>query len=525
MPNRVSKITKEELKVAYIKLKSHIYYDTTELFQRRKLAEFETGLLDGDYLFSNKKSPYANGIFNLNVKLEEKFDKIVEWINNHKKEKTFDQFLDDIELIFLPKKFKKVDDGENFLTNQRIYNEYQIEKVTVFADIPIELHLVTILWLTEYGYLLDAQLDESCVGNRLVLNRAKNGIVKGSGLFKPYFSQYQKWRDQSVEEAQRKLQNGNKVAFINVDLKDYFYSVRINFEKIEKIIFGDGGYKGGSNIHDIFKEFHYRFTKKLAEKKYPNKFIEKIKDNDVVLPIGIASSYVLANFYLADFDNRIKKLIPQVYYSRYVDDILLVIENPDFDFHRNEKCETVKFSFSKYQETEKVTFVENEDQYYEQVSKTERFILETLSPLVKLIDLPEELRSKNFNKGQEERIFKITCLDGAYFQGDKTLMYYFDNEESTAVIDKLKQELEERTSEFRDFPEDGMGDNSFDEQAYHLVFDGTEGKIRTLKDYKEDRYGLSVFLANRIFAALRRSKKVDKKERDKLLKLFKGLNM
>jgi hypothetical protein len=518
------RITKEELKNAYIKLKSHIYYDTTELFQRKKLAEFETGLLDDDYIFSNKKTPYANGIFNLTIKLEDKFDKIVEWINNHKKEDSFKQFLDDIELICLPKKFKKTDDGDNFLSNQRIQDKYEIEKVTVFADIPIELHLVTILWLTQYGYLLDAELDSSCVGNRLILNKSKDGVVKGSGLFKPYFSQYQKWRDESVEEAQRKLQNGSKVAFINVDLKDYFYSVRINFEEIEKVIFGKSGYKGNSNIHDIFKDFHIRFTKKLAEKKYPNKFIEKVPDGNVVLPIGIASSYVLANYYLNDFDKRIKKLIPQVYYSRYVDDILIVIENPVFDFHKNEKCDNIKFSFQNYIQKENISFVKSEEEYYNKVSKTERFILETLNPLVKLIDFPSELKSSKENAKNEERIFKITCLDGAYFQGEKTLLYYFDNEESTAVIDKLKQELEERTSEFRDFPEDGMGDGSFDEQAYHLVFDGTEGKIRTLKDYKENRYGLSVFLANRIFAALRRSKRVDKKETDKLLKLFKGLN-
>lgn len=537
MPIRMSKISKEELVTAYIKLKSHIYYDSSELFQRRKLAEFETGLLDDEQFFGRKKSHYDNGFFGLNIKLEENFDKIVEWINNHKKEGSFDKFLDDINLIYLPKKFKKIDDGDTFLSNQRIQDDYEIEKVTVFADIPIELHLVTILWLTQYGYKLDAKLDASCVGNRLVLNQSKDGIVKGSGLFKPYFSQYQKWRDQSVEEAQRKLQSGSKVAFINLDLKDYFYSVRINFEEIEKVIFGESGYKGGSNIHDIFKEFHIRFTQKLAEKKYPNRSIQNIPDGNVVLPIGIASSYVLANYYLNDFDNRIRKLIPQVYYSRYVDDILIVIENPDFDFHKNEKCESVRFSYKKYYEKEKnkekITFVKTEDEYFNKyiVSKTERFILETLYPLVKLVDFPDELETIEINDKieccstkAEKKIFKITCLEGAFFQGDKTLLYYFDNEESTAVIDKLKQELEERASEFRDFPEDGIGDCSFDEQAYHLVFDGTEGKIRTLKDYKENRYGLSVFLANRIFAALRRSKKVDKKETEKLLKLFKGLN-
>lgn len=541
MQKRISKISKEELKEAYIKLKSYIYYDTTELFQRKKIAEFETGLLDGDYLFGQKKTPYADGIFNLNVKLEDKFDKIVEWINNHNTENSFEKFLDDIKLIYLPKKFKKTDDGDTFLSNQRVQDNYEIEKVTVFADIPIELHLVAILWLTKYGYKLDVKLNESCVGNRLVLNKSKDRIVNGSGLFKPYFSQYQKWRDLSVEEAQRKLQSGNKVALINLDLRDFFYSVRMNFEEIEKVIFGDIGYKGGSNIHDIFKEFHFRYTKILSEKKYPNRFVENIPIGNVVLPIGVASSYVLANYYLNDFDKRVKKLIPHVYYSRYVDDILIVIENPDFDFHKNEKCESVRFNFKNYYEKEKdkeknkekITFAKTDDEYLDKniVSKTERFLLDTLYPLVKLVDFPDELKTTEFSSKadcsniiNEKKIFKITCLEGAFFQGDKTLLYYFDNEESTAVIDKLKQELEERTSEFRDFPEDDIGDSTFDEQAYHLVFDGTEGKIRTLKDYKENRYGLSVFLANRIFAALRRSKKVDKMESDKLLKLFKGLN-
>ena len=31
----------DQINEAYIKLKSHIYYDSTELFQRIKLAEFE----------------------------------------------------------------------------------------------------------------------------------------------------------------------------------------------------------------------------------------------------------------------------------------------------------------------------------------------------------------------------------------------------------------------------------------------------------------------------------------------------
>ena len=132
------KISKEEIVEAYIKLKSHIYYDTTELFQRRALAEFETGLLTDEY---TTQTPYGNNLFGLriNKKLDEKLDKILEWINNHHKEDSFEQFFKEIKTICLPKKFQKKNEEKNFLTNQRIEKSYGVERITVFADIPIEL--------------------------------------------------------------------------------------------------------------------------------------------------------------------------------------------------------------------------------------------------------------------------------------------------------------------------------------------------------------------------------------------------
>jgi len=49
MPTRRYKITKDELKEAYIKYKAHVYHDTSELYQRRKLAEFkQVYLIRGD---------------------------------------------------------------------------------------------------------------------------------------------------------------------------------------------------------------------------------------------------------------------------------------------------------------------------------------------------------------------------------------------------------------------------------------------------------------------------------------------
>lgn len=217
----------------------------------------------------------------------------------------------------------------------------------------------------------------------------------------------------------------------------------------------------------------------------------------------------MANYYLLQFDKQVKNIVPNVYYGRYVDDILVVIENPEIDFYDTEKCKEVKLDIEKLTEGIKAS----------ELTKAEKFILERFHPIINLIETPSFIK-----KTDSKRIFKIACVEGAYIQPDKTLIYFFDKGESTAVIDKLKHDLDVRASEFRDFPEDNEDMAPFDESAYHLIFDDSEGKIRTLKDYKENRLGLSVFLANRIFAALRRTGKTNGDESEKLLLLFRGLN-
>ena len=87
------------------------------MYQRRKLAEFGTGLLSDEFLLGT--TPYAKGIFNLSVELEEKFDAIVEWINNQHSKKEFNLFLDKIDFLYLPKKFEKQ------IEEEKCQNHYQ----------------------------------------------------------------------------------------------------------------------------------------------------------------------------------------------------------------------------------------------------------------------------------------------------------------------------------------------------------------------------------------------------------------
>ena len=504
------KFTKEDIKNAYIKLKSYIYYDNTDLLLRRQLVEFETSI-GKDFLFKNPSSNYNIGgdIFTYKIKftLEEKFERIAHELNSyHKNSEFFNSLLKNINIDFYPKKIKSQKEEINFITNVRIKKKYEIERVTPFINAPIELHIVSVLWVINYGVALDANLKNECLGNRLLLNKDKTKIVQGSGLFKPYFNQYQKWRDDAVEIAENLIKKGKNVAFINLDIKDYFTSVRINRTEIYN---GreNGGLNEDYNLQEIFLGIHDIYTKLLANKfqSPKNFYFELIGSNEIlqkiILPIGLVSSYVLANSYLKKFDDRIADFIKPAYYGRYVDDMLFVISDPKPGAKINESTESLKFDISRFKELNP--------------TKIEKFVLETFDPIIGLI-------KSSISDKKNENIFILCGFESLCCQSEKSLVHYFDSNESHLVIDKLKQELDERTSEFRDFPEEDESNLSFKSRAYHLYYDGTEGKIRTLKDYKENRFGLTVFLSNKIFSALRHENHLTDEESDQIVNYFKG---
>lgn len=480
--------TKDDIAYAYNKLKAHVYYDNGDLFIRKQLAIFEANRPDESIFFSNdfyeKHFPET-----LLIKLEEKFELIADAINNyHVKPDAFDKLLTKkLNINFLPKKFKSTKSPINFISNKRSQSKYFIERSSAFIDVPTELHLVTVLWISRFGKYLDMNLDSCSYGNRLLLNKAKDDIIKGSGLFKPYFKQYQNWRDNSVIEAQSQIKKGNNIIFLNLDIRDYYYSVKIS---LDDSLWGNPFYQSEINLLNIFKKIHSEYTAKLTEFKFPFDLTDVYLSNQVVLPIGLLSSYILGNYYLTEFDKNVKNKIKPAYYGRYVDDMLFVITNPSIDSNSEDK-----------------KLIEN-------------YIELELSQILEISDLPKYLQTDS--AAAPSSCIKLRNYDNLICQTDKTLIYHFDAQESDLIIDKLKRELEERVSEFRDFPEEN-DKSSFEESAYHLLYDGTEGKIRTLKDYKENRYGLSVYLANRIFASIRHNKKENRNESLSILKFFKGL--
>jgi len=512
-----------EVKEAYQKLRTYIYYDNTDILLRRKLVEFETNRSKDvlGSLFGSNQSAYhkvdrdvfkSHKLLGINEKLERFTDELNSYGDDPK---FFAHFLGEIDVSLYPKAFKDKND-KNIITNQRIKKKYELTRVTAFIDAPIELHLISVLWILKHGADIDAKLPRNCFGNRLLLAPEKNEVVKGSSLFRPYFGQYQKWRDETVTTAQSILKKQKNALVINLDIRDYFHSVRI--PKANLI-------KRETPLRSIFYKIHEQYTRLICERYHiPYDFAGKIDlNNEVILPIGLLSSYVLANDFLAEFDKEIERQVKPAYYGRYVDDIMIVLSEPDFDPKNADDLDDVEKEFNKYKSNVKKRKSSDEkiNAKFSELNLLERYIFKNLRGIFSIYDTPVFLNPEREDE-PEDRVLKINGHKHLYCQSNKTFAYFFDHAESDLMIDKLKKQLNERNSEFRDFPEEDENEETFEESAYHLTYDGADAKIRTLKDYKEDRFGLTVFLTNNIFSALRHDPPMREEEINEVLKFLKG---
>ncbi|MDD5151825.1 MAG: RNA-directed DNA polymerase [Flavobacterium sp.] len=512
-------LTIDDVKTAYRKLKSLSYYDSHDLFLKAKIASFETTF--AMTVSKNIKYKLANFEEKLNVlhkelTSEEQTTNSKYWNNLYKK----------IDYRVLPKKVKSYSDYSknnsqelinNIFTNVREIDEdskYEFEKLTFYIDAPIEIHIVSILWIMKIGYILESDLDEKCYGNRLILEKKKANskeetVKNDNGLFKPYYKQYQKWRDEGITVAKQYLDKKQDVLFINIDIKDYYYSVRFEFDKLNARL-KNKQINDWNKLNSVFREIHEVYTQRIKSTNYPNDLIKNIEDNETVLPIGLASSYILANWYLHEFDSRVYQNIRPIYYSRYVDDIFIITANPNTKFTAEETCDKIQADF----------YNKHDKSYIDNLKEEEQYIIKTLYPVITLEDTPIALTKVEPNIGN--KIFKIECYKNLYIQPSKTLVYYFRHDSTLAMLEKFKHEMEKRSSEFRFLPDEKLEENGFDEEAYELVFDDSIHKVKTLKDYKESRYGIASHLSKKIFYSLRNGKKNTKEDAEKILKFFKG---
>lgn len=460
----------EQLKNAYLFLKSYAYFENLNLFMKQTVAAFECGEFEKD------------------------LKRLLDVINCEDicANKYFKKWLDSINFRLLSKgAIRPEDKTENehnkkdglFLSNVTTSEEYEVSKLNYLIEAPAELHLLEILWCLVVAPALENDLTKDCYGNRLsdAAILFNDSFTFGtqpakSEIFKRYFEQYSAWRDKALDCATDLSKSGENAAFLSLDLKSYFYQIDVNFEKIRDAtsdFLDDEIEPLAQKLNDALEAIYSHYYLKINDKFC---FTHPDNSSKKGLPVGLASSAVIANWYLFEFDKAICSKVRPEFYGRYVDDILIVFKDP-----------TIKST-----------------------NQIEYFITDYLAGLIEKSD------------GDENYFIKIDD-NHLPLQRDKLILQYFDKDHSRAGLEVFKKEIEERSSAFKFLPEDHF-DNELDKFAYDILYDGSANKLRSVVGLAENETELARYLSSHITA--HRLCKLDKQETviPQLMIFFNGIN-
>lgn len=419
-----SRISMKDIRLAFRQLKSHVYHDNMSLALRIEIAEYE-----------------SNGLKN---KLKLLFDKI----NIPSVDEILAADIDEIRYQLFPKKFRSANNEDKskgvYYTNRARESEYEIEKCIPFISCSVDIHIFTVLWISKMGVELDGKLSDDSFGNRLYRLSEGDSTQSHLRLFKPYYKLYNQWRDTAIEKAKSMHSAGNDVAILSLDFKDYYHNIDLELSSLDVN-------KSCLWMNKVLGRIHEEYRRKLKK----SKIIDSENEKNFI-PIGLLSSQILSNYYLNEFDKKIKEAFSPVFYGRYVDDILLVISNP------SEKLDTIAKFLSHYS-------------LNQQGRSREKFL-------------------KKLKTGYSVNIGKSTLE----FQKEKIRLFYFRTSESVTLLDEFLNEIRRNSSEFRLQPDDKSIYEAFESSSYKITYSDTVNKIRSISAFDLNKLGASTHLSKLI---------------------------
>ncbi|EDT16448.1 reverse transcriptase domain-containing protein [Clostridium perfringens] len=350
---------KSYIESAYKKLKSYSYYDNKNIFLKNRIVDFENNK-------KNNLETYTNFIENKFKSLEEfilnnkniDFKFIHSWIlkeNDLQEQGTF-------TIRTVPKSIRSYDEEyykiiSNFEDND---SKAKVDKLMYYLDIDIMSQIIGTLWVMMIGKDLEEEYIDYVAGNLLEQDMDKNNLK----LFKPYYLSYERWRDDAINIIENRLKNGNRSTMLSLDIKEYYYSINLDIEYYKKKIIKK--YKIRKFLDNNISENDIEKLDEFKVFKYINDYVFNVirayskamnlrKINNErngfrnILPIGFLPSSILSNLYLSDFDKSVNKILSPLYYKRYVDDILIVLNT---DYKKQEKFKNEDILNKKFYENE-----------------------------------------------------------------------------------------------------------------------------------------------------------------------------
>ncbi len=466
-----------ELKKAYLLLKRETYYEHVDLFLRAALADFEKGGVE-------KELEVIQSFLR-------KRDLEAPWLKKQ---------LNSIGVNFLPKKIKLPENHnqKSFITNLRTQDNYEVEEINYFFSGPIAIYILSILWCIEVGPYLDKELSDDCIGNRLDLDEDNISIKSDFRLFKLYINQYNQWRDKAIQSGLDLLEKNKDVLLIALDFKQCYYRLPVKWEPIiqfiqEKAPINEVKYL--IFLTNIIKSIHLEYHNKTEELLTST---HKTEDDSIIpvgIPVGLPSSRILANWELKEFDSAIQNNLRPFYFGRYVDDILIVINNPNKDLMKGN-------------------------------TKVTKIICEYFGK-TKILDLPTgfELNCDD-DKATDNNIhyYKVHDYQHLYIQNSKIIIHYYDHQQSWAGLKEFKEELKQRASEFRFLPSEDQYKDLVDE-AYDIQYDGSIYRFRSVIGINENATKLSHYLYKQQLKNWLSNDGLRNRTVDEIFRFYQGVNI
>lgn len=190
----------------------------------------------------------------------------------------------------------------------------------VMARCSLDFHVFSTLWMIEVGHLFDAQLTSCAYGNRLRRKEDGTGVNALSlGSFQPYLKPFRDWRDNGFAAMRTALEADKKIVALTADVSSFYHELNPGF-MLNPAFVADVMELEYEKLKNKQIKIHRLFIRALQAWAAATPLSKG-------LPVGLPASAVVANVALAELDRIIEQQLVPIYYGRYVDDILLVMEN------------------------------------------------------------------------------------------------------------------------------------------------------------------------------------------------------
>ena len=472
------------IKIAYKKLKAGVYFDKTLLPLRDCIVKYETPNIE------NKLSELCT---NLESQSSE------EW-ENYK-----ENILNRISTLVFPKKLTSWSKGADQIVFNTDNEPIRLEKAQYFIDLPVEGHILGVLWVLSMGRALDNRSDpdnmrmyEHSYGNRLrktLVNPKSEDITYSPNLFEPYFSQYESWRDKALEYAKSRLDDKQDALILTLDFKSYFYSVDFKHDAFDELLkYVEDPQPWHRRVHEFVYDVLVRYSEIIRNVSTDAEL--QIRDR-TILPIGFFPSNILSNWALTSFDNAVIRRWNPVYYGRYVDDVIIVDK-----VEKNSPLK--KWAQGTTDDNTKLTS-HRVIEYYFRSCPDDREIPSTCSNGKEIFTNLTDDEKTPKQKENRLTVYRINPLILAATQGsgkpdiqiqnDKVKVFYFREGATRALLDCFRTQIAQNASEFRFLPEmDTVLEHNDYSEIFHLHSDDSINKLRGVTGVEMDKFSLSKFL-------------------------------